>query len=181
MNMQGTATRLAAALLPLVGVLASHSSLAQVPPDCSANTYYAVTDAGTYVYVEEDWYAPDSSGRLELMRDGEVVWSVATWRGCSLGIVICQLTMEYTVDDGSAGEITFDVSDGRVVSSEGEPICVRTFSQMGESLGYLHRSNYDHIISFAPGRSDAPVLFISDYLGGVPSVFQVCECSSNTP
>lgn len=153
---------------------------AQDRPECFEELAYALTDDGTYVYIEDTPNGQNSGGRLELRENGQTQWSISTARGCSLGISICNLTIDYTLDDGSVGNIDFDMSYGRVKTAGGEAVCVMVMSQMGEQLAYLHRRFQDDTVTFARGRSDAPTIKMNEYLRPVPNVFQKCRCSSTT-
>jgi len=170
-----------ACLTGLAIVLAIHITTvsAQGRPECARGMAYAMTDAGTFLYIEDIPSSPNTEGRLELVRNGQTLWSVATARGCSNGISICNLVMNYTLDDGTPGSRDFDLSFGTVETDSGEAVCVTVMSQMGESLGYLHKRYWDKTVTFARGRSDAPALQMRDSLRSVPSVFQRCGCSSS--
>jgi len=162
--------------LTLTGFLFPWGVVAQERPSCFMGLSYALTDEGTYLYNDDSPGEPSSDGRLELVRDGQTVWSVSAERGCSMGISICQLSMDYTLDDGTPGSIDFDMSFGEVTAESGETVCVTAISQMGENLAYLHRRHSDQAVTFAAGRTDAPVLGMDTDLKGIPSVFQQCSC-----
>ena len=165
--------------LTFIAAVQTTAVFAQDRPACARGMDYAMTDAGTFLYIEDEPSSPNTEGRLELVRNGQTLWSVATARGCSNGISICNLVINYTLDDGTSGSRDFDMSFGTVEADSGEAVCVTVISQMGESLGYLHKRYYDKTVTFARGRSDAPALQMRDFLRSVPSVFQRCECSSS--
>jgi hypothetical protein len=153
-------------------------AFAQEPPKCGRGVSYAETSAGVFFLIEDEPGSPNSSGRLELVTEGQTVWSAATWRGCSNGISICNLVMPYTLDDGTTGSIDFDMSFGRVRTESGEEVCVTVMSQMGERLGYLHKRHYDTTVRFDQGRPSVPGLEMRDFLQSVPSVYQSCVCGN---
>ena len=165
--------------LPIVLAIHATTVFAQDRPACAREMAYAMTDAGTFIYIEDTPSSPNTEGRLELVRNGQTLWSIATARGCSNGISICNLAMNYTVADGTVGSRDFDMSFGTVETDSGEVVCVTVMSQMGESLGYLQKRYWDQTVTFALGRSDAPALQMRDFLRSVPSVFQHCGCGGD--